>query len=158
MADGALSHADRQGVLQRVRNVGFGTADGCEGVATVAGDRRGDRGGERAARAVGVGRVDGFGAQDFEAIAVEPDIHAALRPCHRAAFNQHGFGPEGVNLSRGLLHRLQVYDIDAGEDLGFVAVGRDDRGGGNNAIAQGGNGVVVDQHYAGARHHHRIDH
>ena len=156
MTDGPLSFADRERVAEGVGHEVFGVVNGVEN-ALLAGEVGRDRGGERAARTVGVGCCDRFRFQGLEGFAIVENVNASQVLCHTASFHENDFRAEAMDALGGGAHVVQRVDFQAREQLGFVVIWGQDRCFGKQEIAQDRNGTLGEQLRARPGNHHRID-
>ena len=115
-----------------------------------------DRGRERAAGSVGVGRVDPRRREHVERRAVEDDVLRAFT-AEVAALDDDEARPERLDPAGRLARRPLVDDIDAREHGCLRGVGRDDGGERQEQLAERGDGILAEEAIAALRDHHGID-
>lgn len=121
------------------------------------GEPGGNRGGKRAAGAMGGCRMQPRIGESMTAAGIDQQVDQFVAR-QMSAFQQHGARPQRQQRLRRRRHRRRIGDGHAGQRLGLGQVRRDHRGARNQLFAQGGFRFGLQQAGAAFRHHHRIDH
>ena len=155
MADRPLAVADGQSPLQALFDVGAPCVDGAV-EALLPGEAGCDRCREAAARSVAVGRVDQLSFEPMR-LSVEEQVSAAQLML-ATPLDQHGRCALVVQFGSGADGAGLIADVLAAQELGFVAVGRQQGGHWEPLVADRLNRAGLEQYGLGATHQHGINH
>jgi len=118
----------------------------------------GDRGRQRAARAMKIGALDARGRkpQPFALTFGQQVDHVVARQV--PALEQHRMGAEREQFGGGLVERIDTVDRMADQERRLVEIGRDDDRSREQFAHQHGHRLGGDEAIAAGGHHHRIEH
>ncbi len=151
----AVAGAQRNAGMHRARDVGLGLAHRVHEVGALRQVCR-NRGGERAAGAVGI-RPRDAGADKLVELAVLKEQVDDLRARQMSALDDDRSRLQHGNATRGFAHVVHRSNRHLREHFGFGNVGGDHAGQAQQRPADGVHGLVVQQVIAALGHHHRVD-